>query len=195
MSRNSFRQDRGMDMERDAYEFQDRANVIIDLYLGGQRNLFGAYRLTVGQYCKPQRQHAYITSSDGRLVAVNECGQTSPIQFGNGRIDASGWKVKGQFDGKETINWENGSIWVRPKWDGIEGEYVAAEGQYCKPFKQLARVSQSASGWMLTNECGQTSAADVFEDGRIVARNWNVTGHIDRAKAAIYWNNKSVWAK
>jgi hypothetical protein len=195
MGRNGLRQDRGMDMERDAYEFEDRADVVLGLYFGGYKSLFGAYRLTAGQHCKPQRQHAYITAPDGRLVAINECGKTTPVQFSLGTINASGWKVKGQFDGKHTVTWENGSTWVRPKWDGVAGQYIVTAGQHCKPFKQLPIISQSGAGWTLVNECGQTSAAEVLDDGTIRALGWNVTGHIDYTKAAIFWSNSTIWAK
>ncbi len=112
--RNGGKQDRGMDMERDAYEFQDRATNVIDMYLGQGAGVFGAYTVASDQGSKCSRQWAYVTSSDGNLVLIDQCGRRSTATFASGRLTAEAWKLSGSFDDKvRAISWDNGSVWSR----------------------------------------------------------------------------------
>ncbi|WP_156952200.1 hypothetical protein [Bradyrhizobium sp. WSM1743] len=202
LSRNSFKQDRGMDIERDAYEFEDRSDILLNYYYKTWAGLYGAYNLSAGQYCKPERQHAYVTSSDARLLLVNECGDQSEAEFlKDGRIRAIKWNVIATPNPKtQQLIWENGSIWNRPTWNGIGGRYFITAGQYCKPVSQLP-VIVTGDRVVLINECGGKSNAEIDAAGRVLALDWKgadgkpLVGTPEPTNAAIYWANGSVWSK
>lgn len=83
--------------------------------VGGKFAFVGDYPTVTGGGCSgANRSPAVGFNRDGKLVAVNECGNVTPIVLKiDGSVIATGWNnIRGNLSAN-ALSWSNGTVWSR----------------------------------------------------------------------------------
>jgi hypothetical protein len=148
-------------------------------------------------------QPASVQQRNGRLSVTNERGDTAAAHMDGNTIVADGWGgLRGTVaDNGRTINWANGTSWMRAgsKSGGTPGDLGLLdflggwyfEGDRSKP----ASVQQRDGNLSVTNERGDTAAAHM-DGNTIVADGWGgLRGTLADNGRTINWANGTSWKK
>jgi len=198
-------QDRKHELEREAYEFEDRARYALAGFYGQQvqpysnegiASLFGSFGVVDGR-CQPRVGPARIYQrADGVLIASNECRTETELEdIGDDRILAKQWGgLVGDVRG-HAIYWRNNTQWYRNEGSPpLVGSWDVDRGG-CSPRVGPARVFVNANGaLMAANECGSETQLQVQGDGSVLATMWNgLGGDVAAGGSHIAWRNGTNW--
>jgi len=148
-----------------------------------------------GQWIFSGNEVCQLYDSAAGLEFVNNVGGMSPGLFlSTTEVEATAWPYNGQpltgnivttATGLE-INWANGSSWQQPT--------IIGTWWY---FGQACYASETATGLLLTNNVGQTTAATVIGTNEIYASNWNITATIAivSGNLELEFSNGTAWTK
>jgi hypothetical protein len=139
-------------------------------------------------------QATSIVQSGVNLTFTNERGETANGVFiSNTQVRADGWGgLIGTLSADtNTINWANGSVWVR----NIDIDDVPDLAGTWLFNGREARIDQNGSSLTFTNEFGSVTSGQFLSPTEVRANLWGITGRISEDENTITWSNGTVWTR